>query len=116
MNMNVDTLRYAKGAHAKLEHEHGRSVGHGRGGDGHTQINVGEFERQVSLISGTALAVCGLLRGSLSGLGLAAIGAGLIWRGHTGHCEMYHALGHSSAEGDGEKQHRHAHEEAHAGG
>ena len=91
MNSNVETLRYAKAAHAKLEHER-------RSGGDHSEVNVGEFERQISLVSGTVLAVCGLLRGSLSGLGLAAIGAGLIWRGHTGHCEVYHALGHSSAD------------------
>ena len=98
MNSNVETLRYAKAAHAKLEHER-RSGGdrqHQQGG--HSDVNVGEFERQISLVSGTVLAVCGLLRGSVSGLGLAAIGAGLIWRGHTGHCEVYHALGHSSAD------------------
>jgi uncharacterized membrane protein len=98
MNSNVDTLRYAKAAHAKLEHGHESGVDSRRGHGGHSQVNVGEFERQVSLISGTVLAVCGLLRGSMSGLGLAAIGAGLIWRGHTGHCEVYHALGHSSAD------------------
>ena len=97
MNSNVDTLRYASGAHAKLDHGHESGGDHGHGRGRHTQVNVGEFERQVSLVSGTVLAVCGLLRGSLSGLGLAAIGAGLIWRGHTGHCEVYHALEHSSA-------------------
>ena len=41
------------------------------------------------------------MRGSVGvgmlGLALAAIGGALIWRGHTGHCEMYHMLGHSSA-------------------
>ena len=63
----------------------------------HSQINVGEFERQISMIGGTVLAGYGLLRGSLTGLALAAIGGALIWRGHTGHCEVYHLLGHSSA-------------------
>jgi len=65
---------------------------------GHQQINVGDFERQVSMWGGTVLAVYGLLRGSFSGLTLAAIGGALIWRGHTGHCEMYHMLGHNTAE------------------
>jgi len=51
----------------------------------------------MSMIGGTVLAAYGLLRGSFSGLALAAIGGALIWRGHTGHCEMYHMLGHSSA-------------------
>ena len=98
MNSNVETLRYAKAAHAKLEQERRSGGDHSHRHGGHSDVNVGEFERQVSLVSGTVLAVCGLLRASLSGLGLAAIGSGLIWRGHTGHCEVYHALGHSSAE------------------
>ena len=50
------------------------------------------------MIGGTALAVYGLLRPSLSGLALAAIGGALIWRGHTGHCDVYQKLGYSSAE------------------
>ena len=65
---------------------------------GHEKINVGDFERQVSMWGGTVLAAYGLLRGSMPGLALAAIGGALIWRGHTGHCEMYHMLGHSSAD------------------
>lgn len=70
----------------------------------HGTINVGEFERQISMIGGTLLAGYGLLRGRLSGLALAAIGGALIWRGHTGHCEMYHMLGHSSAEPGSRRQ------------
>ena len=66
----------------------------------HGTINVGEFERQISMIGGTVLAGYGLLRGRFTGLALAAIGGALIWRGHTGHCEMYHMLGHSSAGAD----------------
>jgi len=61
-------------------------------------INIGEAERQASMIGGTVLAVCGLLRGSLSGIALAAIGGALIYRGHTGHCQFYAALNHSSAD------------------
>lgn len=61
-------------------------------------VNVNESERQFSLIGGTVLAVCGLLRGSVSGLALAAIGGGLVYRGVTGHCDLYEALDFSSAE------------------
>jgi uncharacterized membrane protein len=61
-------------------------------------VNVGEAERQASMVGGTILAVCGLLKGSMSGLALAAIGGALIYRGHTGHCQLYQALGHSTAE------------------
>jgi uncharacterized membrane protein len=89
MNPNIARRRHAKAA------QHQR--GNGQSRQGHP-INVGDTERQLSMIGGTVLAVYGLARGSLSGLTLAAIGGALIWRGHTGHCEMYHMLGHSSAE------------------
>jgi hypothetical protein len=103
MNAQASQLRYATAAHAKMDPEfklHGSKRPGSRAHDhsGHSEINVGELERQFSLIGGTVLAVCGLMRGSLSGLALATLGGALIWRGHTGHCEMYHALGHSCAE------------------
>lgn len=94
MNSNSG-LQYASGAHAKLAHPQMQSQSNATG---HTTVNVGDMERQASLIGGGVLAVCGLLRGSMSGLALAALGGALIWRGHTGHCEMYHALGVNSAE------------------
>jgi uncharacterized membrane protein len=61
-------------------------------------INVGDTERMVSLLAGGALALTGLTRGSLSGLGLAALGGALAYRGMTGHCSLYGALGMSTAE------------------
>lgn len=63
------------------------------------QTNVGEAERQYSLLGGGILAAYGLTRGSFSGLALAALGGALLWRGYTGHCELYHALGYDSAAG-----------------
>ena len=63
-------------------------------------VNVGTAEREISMVGGTILAVCGLLRGSTSGLALAAIGAALIYRSHTGHCHVYEALGHTTVERD----------------
>ena len=60
-------------------------------------INVGETERMASLVAGGALALMGLTRGSLSGLGIAAIGGALAYRGITGHCSLYGALGMSTA-------------------
>jgi hypothetical protein len=89
MNPNIARRRHARSA----QHHH-------RNGHGHAKhpINVGDMERQLSMIGGATLAVCGLMRGSLSGLTLAVIGGALIWRGHTGHCEVYHLLGHSSAD------------------
>ena len=62
------------------------------------RINVGDMERWVSLLGGTALAAFGLARGSLGGLGLAALGGALAYRGATGHCPMYGTLGISTAE------------------
>jgi uncharacterized membrane protein len=64
-------------------------------------INVGEAERILSTIGGGALAVYGLTRGTLAGLGLAALGGCLTYRGLSGHCDMYHALGVSTADKEG---------------
>jgi uncharacterized membrane protein len=92
MNPNISRLRHAKAAQAR----HANQSGNGH--VGHSAINVGASERQASLIGGTVLAVCGLLRGSFSGLGLVAIGAALFYRGYSGHCQMYHLLDHSTAD------------------
>jgi len=62
------------------------------------EINVGWDERKISLVAGSALALFGLARRSLGGLGLAAIGGALAYRGVTGHCHMYSALGMNTAE------------------
>jgi len=94
MNPNIAKKRHAKSAqHQSHDDGHRHS-----GGAEHDQVNVGEMERQLSMIGGTVLAAYGLLRGSLSGIALATIGGALIWRGHTGHCEVYHMLGHTSAD------------------
>jgi uncharacterized membrane protein len=64
--------------------------------------NVDDLERVMSIIGGTALALFGLRRFSLTRLGLAAFGAKLIHRGITGHCPAYQRLGVSTArESDG---------------
>lgn len=59
--------------------------------------NVNEYERYASLLGGGALAVYGLTRGSLGGVALALVGGGLIYRGATGHCNVYEAMGVSTA-------------------
>ncbi|WP_337175727.1 DUF2892 domain-containing protein [Paludisphaera sp.] len=59
----------------------------------HRDVNVGSVERVLCVAGGGLLAVLGAARGGLSGLGLAALGGGLLYRGATGHCEAYHALG-----------------------
>ncbi len=56
-------------------------------------VNVGETERWLSLIGGGVLGVYGLTRGNLLGFGLAALGGALMYRGLTGHCPVYAAVG-----------------------
>jgi uncharacterized membrane protein len=50
------------------------------------------------LAGGGALACYGLSKGSGSGLLLAAIGGSLMYRGLSGNCQLYQALGISTAE------------------
>jgi uncharacterized membrane protein len=61
------------------------------------RLNVGETERVLSLIGGGLLGVTGLCRRSPGGLMLAGLGGGLVYRGLTGHCCCYEALGVSTA-------------------
>jgi uncharacterized membrane protein len=63
-------------------------------------VNVGKGERWGSIIGGAALVACGLKRRSLGGTALALLGGGLLYRGTTGHCRLYQALGMSTARGD----------------
>ena len=63
-------------------------------------VNVGQTERTISAVAGGALALAGLSRGSLGGLALAALGGGLIYRGVTGHCPAYNAMGVNTIEPD----------------
>ena len=62
------------------------------------QVNVGSGERQVSLASGSVLALLGLARRDLRGLFIAAVGGGMVYRGATGHCSVYSTLGMNTAE------------------
>lgn len=57
------------------------------------RVNVGEAERLASVMGGGVLALLGLTRGGLIGSALALGGGALVYRGITGHCEAYHALG-----------------------
>lgn len=91
MNPNIARRRHAKVAQARMHSDTDGQVRVDR-----AVINVGDYERQASIIGGTVLAGFGLLRGSLSGLAMAAIGGALAWRGYTGHCDVYQALGHTS--------------------
>src|SRR3954447_2413552 len=63
-------------------------------------VNVGRTERMISAVAGGALAVVGLRMRSLPGLLMAALGGGLIYRGRSGHCHAYDALGGNAADHD----------------
>src|SRR3954452_14604217 len=63
-------------------------------------INVGGSERRISALAGGALVLLGLSRRSLGGLALAGLGGSPLYRGATGHCHAYGALGIDTAEND----------------
>jgi len=67
------------------------------GGARNHGANVGEGERLLSAAAGGMLAWLGLHQSGLLGTGLALVGGGLIYRGLSGHCPMYSALGKNSA-------------------
>jgi uncharacterized membrane protein len=56
-------------------------------------VNVGRNERIVSTVAGGLLAAWGLRRRGRAGYSMALMGAELIYRGVTGHCHTYSALG-----------------------
>jgi uncharacterized membrane protein len=62
------------------------------------RINVGEFERWLSLAAGGLLALDGIRRFNFAGLLELAAGGALIHRGWTGHCELYRGLGIETAD------------------
>jgi uncharacterized membrane protein len=63
---------------------------------GHSQ-NVGNVERVLSIAAGAGLAAVGLARRRWDGLLFGALGAALAWRGYTGRCQCYAALGINTA-------------------
>jgi uncharacterized membrane protein len=63
-----------------------------------TRQNISEKERLVSAATGAGLVALGLVRGRLEGLLLGGLGSALIWRGYTGRCQCYAALGIDTAE------------------
>ncbi len=74
----------------------------GGNGSGHRRargswVNVSRMERMLSVAAGGALAAYGLRRGSTPGGAAALAGAALLYRGSTGHCDVYSAFGVDSA-------------------
>lgn len=61
-------------------------------------INVGDTERVVSLAAGSILGLLGIARRDLTGLVIAGVGGGLMYRGATGYCHSYAALGIDTAD------------------
>jgi uncharacterized membrane protein len=61
-------------------------------------INISGFERKASLLAGSGLLLFGVKRGSLGGLGLATLGGLMAYRGVSGHCSVYQAIGRSTAD------------------
>lgn len=68
------------------------------------RINVGPIERKASLVGGAALAVSGLKylakKHYLPGLVMMTAGGLFLYRGKTGHCNLYEAIGVDTAESE----------------
>lgn len=56
-------------------------------------LNVGQMERNASLLGGTGLVLLALFHPSRATFGLALCGGYLMYRGLTGNCLAYEALG-----------------------
>jgi len=70
----------------------------GAGAERQVRRNVGQAERWMSTIAGGALAAYALKRRGGTGGAAAIAGAALLYRGATGHCDLYQALGVNTAE------------------
>jgi uncharacterized membrane protein len=66
-----------------------------------SRVNVGQIERWLSMAAGGVLAAYALKRRAVPGGTAALAGAALLYRGATGHCDVYQALGVNRAGGHG---------------
>src|SRR5512138_251706 len=57
------------------------------------RVNVGRVERWLSMVAAGTLAAYALQRREVPGGAAAIAGAALLYRGATGHCDVYQALG-----------------------
>ena len=64
--------------------------------------NVGDAERLLSAVAGGALLVSGLRQRSFTGTLLSAFGGYLVYRGVSGRCELYSAVGLNTAKTAGQ--------------
>lgn len=81
-----------------LTHAGTESHGLSEAGERANATNVGDIERWASAIGGGALALYGITRGTKGGIALALLGGSLIYRGTTGHCNVYDAMGVNTSE------------------
>jgi uncharacterized membrane protein len=65
------------------------------------RVNVGRAESWLSMLAGGALAAYALKRREVPGGAAALAGAALLYRGATGHCDLYQAIGVDRANGHG---------------
>ncbi len=82
-----------------LDQVRGRIIPFSGGPAGSAEVNVGTVERVATAVGGAALLLYGLTRRTLLGLGVAALGGGLLARGLSGHCPLYEELGLRTAPG-----------------
>jgi uncharacterized membrane protein len=61
------------------------------------EVNVDENERALCALGGGAVALLGIASPKPAGWALAAIGGWLAYRGLSGHCAVYNALGIDTA-------------------
>ena len=60
--------------------------------------NLSQIERLASVLGGSGMVAYGLAKRNSSGYGLAALGGAMLWRGISGHCNVYEAFGINTAE------------------
>jgi uncharacterized membrane protein len=70
------------------------------------KVNVGDGERMVSVAAGAIVGLLGLSRRSLPGLLMAGVGGAMVYRGATGHCHAYQALGIDTADDEQQRGER----------
>jgi len=66
--------------------------------DINSQVNIGRVERWISLVAGAALTAYAIKRRTPASGAAAISGAALMYRGATGHCDLYERLGINRAE------------------
>lgn len=93
MNSSVQTLSRSRRSSGRESNGRSRELRTNR----EEWKNVGGTERLVSASAGTILVAQGLARRDLIGLLIAGVGGALAYRGATGHCAAYAAVGIDTA-------------------